>query len=629
MIDLQKLKEEYKNSPSFIYFLLENKSITLGSIGTLAFIVRFTLSVQTSTITNALSNSLEFASIISASTIAILLYFKDVINLHIVKKISDNQHTVIFGLGEFSSTLLENEVLSNNRYIVFEKNIQNDKIEYFRKYGLGVVEGDALSSVHLEKLNFNTMNYAVIALGNDRLNIELATNIIEYYIGKGIKTGIKLVVHIINQDLNVLFHQKFIIQNKEEKGQIDIQTFSFYEEAAETFFEENFVDGESGKIMESSDDYYMVVVGNGELASNLIYQAAKLAHLPNENRLHIHIVDKEAQAFKRKIIKKYTGILQVLDIEAVNIDSNTIEYYQKRTLWFQDNLTHVIVCYDDEEKNVNIATNLFNKTYLSDAVDGVLETRINFAIFNAYHMSNKIDADKESFKQFFSFGDVKKICTRENLLDEKSDLIAKLVHFGYAEEYNPQELIDFNNNKKILKKWYDASHLSDRLSSKAQSKHISIKLKALGLKKISSDKTSKELLLHNRKIFDAKLQNDREDLGLSDTFLQKYSQELEKLYSGKYYDVKYFPDSYSTLFERLIRTEHNRWNAFHYLNGWSYDKVKSKPKKKHDCLLPLAEFKKPELQLTVIYDIYAILYIPNYLANAGYKIITKEDHERN
>ena len=87
-------------------------------------------------------------------------------------------------------------------------------------------------------------------------------------------------------------------------------------------------------------------------------------------------------------------------------------------------------------------------------------------------------------------------------------------------------------------------------------------------------------------------------------------------------DIKYFPGEYSLMLEKLIRAEHNRWNAFHYLNGWTFSEVKSKPKKQHDCLKPLSDFYKPELQLTVIYDMYSILYIPNYLANAGFEIIT-------
>ena len=77
-------------------------------------------------------------------------------------------------------------------------------------------------------------------------------------------------------------------------------------------------------------------------------------------------------------------------------------------------MTHVIVCYDDDTQNVKIATDLFNKTYLSKAVDKELKTRVSFAVFDAYNLSATIDADKENFKQFFTFANVEKICTRKN-----------------------------------------------------------------------------------------------------------------------------------------------------------------------------------------------------------------------
>jgi hypothetical protein len=410
----------------------------------------------------------------------------------------------------------------------------------------------------------------------------------------------------------------------DKNHKIEIHTFSFYEKAAETFFEQNFVDGEDNAILESDEEYHIVVAGNGELTLNIIYQAVKIAHLPNENKLTIHIVDKDAEVFKKRVLKRYSGIENVIALEAISLDDETLEYFQEKELWFKKNLTHVIVCYDDEEKNLKIATDLFNKTYLATAVDQSLKTRVNFAVFNAYNTSSKIDADEENFKQFFSFADIKAICTRENLLDEKNDLIAKLVHYAYSDEYMPNQLHDLKDKEareKIENRWYDSSKLSDKFSSIAQSKHIPMKLKALGLSSIQSTKTSKELLEHNRKLFDAALQKDRDSLGLSDTFLQEYSKELPKLWGDKSgIDVRFFPQEYTTLFEQLIRAEHNRWNAFHYLNGWTYNETKSKPKKEHDCLIPLAKFHKPELQLTVLYDIYSILYIPNYLANAGYEI---------
>ncbi|QSZ42183.1 hypothetical protein GJV85_08680 [Sulfurimonas aquatica] len=626
MNKLKQIVNEYKASPSVVYFLLENKPIAIGIIALLAFTLRFFLSFQTKDLLDSLSSALEFASIISASFIAILIYFKDFINKQLITSISVTKHTVVFGLGEFSTALLENDMHSQeNKYIIFEKNMQNEKIEHFRKSGMGVVEGDVFDEEQLSKLNFDTMDYAVIALGNDRLNVELATLIMDYYATKEIKSPIKLVVHIINQDLNAVFHQNIVATSNKE-SQIDIQTFSFYEAAADTFFSENYVDGQTNEIIESSEGYNIAIVGDGELALNMIYQIAKLAHLPNENKLTIHLVDKNADVFRKKVIKRYSGIEHVLALEVVAKSSETIEFYDNEDLWFTNNLTHAVVCYDDEEKNIQIAIDLFNKTYIADAHD--MKTRVSFAIFNAYKMSNKINVNKEAFKQFFTFGNVKEICTRENLLDEKNDLLSKLVHNAYADNYKPMDIHDLNDIevlKKIHDKWYDSSKLSDKLSSKAQSKHIPMKLKALGLQQVKSQKSQNELLMINRAILDATLKQDRNSLNLDNERLQNYSHQLPKLWGSEEdknsIDIMYFPQEYKTMFEKLIRAEHNRWNAFHYLNGWKYKEVKSKPKKEHDCLLPLKEFKKKELQLTILYDMYAILYIPNYLANAGYEIV--------
>ncbi len=628
---IKNLLNSYKKSPSLVYFLLENKALTIGIIAVFAFVLRFCLATQNNDTIESFGKGLEFASILSASFIAVLLYFKESINKQLVKQISKDEHTTVFGLGEFSTALLESEVKKeNNAYIIFEKNLQNEKIEHFRKAGMGVVEGDAFSTEHLEKLNFDTMHVAIIALGNDRLNIELATTIIDFYKKKNIETAIKLIVHVINQDLNTLFHQNFIAGEASE-GKIDIQTFSFYEEAAETFFEHNFIDGDNDEIMNSSDDYSIVVAGDGELALNIIYQAAKIAHLPNENILHIHLVDKEASKFKKRVIKRYSGIKNVVKLHAHNMDDENLSYFnkdKKKSVWFEKNLTHVIIAYDDEEKNIKIATDLFNKTYLADAIDKTLKTKINFAIFNAYNMSAKIDADKEdSFEQFFPFADIKNICTRENLLDEEHSLVSKLVHHNYAYMYAPRSLNNLENKftcYKIHKKWHNNAKLSDKLSSIAQSKHMKMKLKALGLQSVPSNKSQDELIDINRGVLDAKLSLDRESLGLSDKFIQDYSEQLPILWDtkrkGESIDIRYFPKEYTTMFEKLIRTEHNRWNAYHYLNGWTSEEETNKAKKEHQCLKPLSQFDISEIQLTVIYDIYSILYIPNYLANAGYEI---------
>ncbi|MBA6352723.1 NAD-binding protein [Colwellia sp. BRX9-1] len=624
-----KMANNTKKSPSFVYYLLEKKAITVATVCISMFILRFVLAYPEKNLISALGSAIEFASIVSASVIAVLIYFKDAVNQQIVKRILKTEHITVFGLGEFNSALLKNEMASNNsRYVIFEKNKQNDKLDLFRKFGMGVVEGDVFNEKQLDILNFKDMECGVISLGNDRLNIELATLIIDHYQKTSAQDSLKLVVHIINQDLNALFHQKFLIPESKDKQQLDIQTFSFYEEAAEAFFENNCAEGEGDKILNSDEDYHMVVAGDGELAFNIIYQTAKLAHLPNENKLTIHLIDKNASSFKNRIIKRYPGILNVIGLDAIDLDNECLTYFEQEELWFKNNLTHVIVCYDDEERNLNIATDLFNKTYLASIGNDTLTTRISFGSFNNYNMSKIIDNDKDSFKQFFTFADVKSICTRENVLDEEHELIAKLIHNGYAERFEPMEqysLDDPSVLKMINGKWHDGLKLHDKLSNKSQSLHIDMKLKALGLKKVKSKNTASELLQSNLSLFNEVLKKDRELLGLSDEFIQDYSLELPKIWDGNSgsIQVKYFPSEYHCMLEKLIRSEHNRWNAFHFLNGWKYSEYKNKRTKYHDCLIPLAEFVKPEHKLTVIYDLYSILYLPNYLANGGYEITKK------
>ena len=539
---LKQLIKDFQDSSSFIYFLLDHKSIMLAVVATSSFLLKFFLSYsQQDSILESLSNSLEFASIISASTMAVLFFFKDAINNQIVTRISKGTHSVVFGLGECSDALLNNELdESDRRYIIFEQDTKNDKIESFRKKAVGIIQGNALDNTYFENLNFNTMEYAIISMGNDRINIELAIKIIDIYKEKNILNPIKLIVHIVNKDLNTLFHQNFILAGIDTKQKIDIKTFSVYEEVAEKFFEQNFIDGVDNSIVNGNADYHIAIVGNGELALNLIYQAGKIAHLPNENLLHIHLIDKDAEKFKNKVLKHYCGIENILKLHVNNMDSETIEYYNKEdsSVWYTKNLTHVVICYDDEEHNFNIAMDLFNKTYLTNIVDNTMVTQVSFALFNGYQMSSKMNADKHSFNDFYSFGELKDICTHHDLIEEKDDLLAKLIHKGYAEEYNPEFLYDLEDEKTlnaIHDKWYDASRLSDKLSSKAQSKHIAMKLKALGLKYTvsKSKKSPTELLKINRKMLDEKLKDDRQILNLSDALLKDYSQELPKLWDAE------------------------------------------------------------------------------------------------
>jgi hypothetical protein len=244
--------------------------------------------------------------------------------------------------------------------------------------------------------------------------------------------------------------------------------------------------------------------------------------------------------------------------------------------------------YEDEDRNLDIAINLQDTTYTFESGMKTLKTKVLFAIYHDLGISQKIDEDKEVFKNFYTFANFERVITWENIIDEELDMMAKLIHYTYegAKEINLDEL-----NKKWL-----AVEFFKRDSSRVQALHIDIKLLALGLKKQKSKKPLDELLKINKAIFQKKLGVVVDEDSYK--FPQKESKDMLFL---------------------LANAEHNRWNSFYYLNGWEHGAREDKAKR-HNCLIPFSKFSKEEKK-TYKYDVQSVVNIPIYLAYGGYEIV--------
>ena len=241
-----------------------------------------------------------------------------------------------------------------------------------------------------------------------------------------------------------------------------------------------------------------------------------MGQLPNENKLTIYCLDKNPKKFQQKVELNYTEINSISNIEIkyIKFDIDSKLSYMK-DFWYDMNLTNIFVCYENEETNLEIAANLSNITYLKEIEKKELKTNIILAIFNEYNISNCIKTNQNSFKNFFTFGLTRDICTKEYLIDEIRDIRAKATN----------EIYNKNAEPKYQKSWEERSYF-EKESNRASADHIKIKQKYLNI--------------------------DNSDLGK----------------------------------EKLARCEHNRWNAFHYLNGWKYSEKEDKIIKLHDCLVP-------------------------------------------
>lgn len=574
-----------------------------------------------------ISDAIESIPVHIALVIAALSYFRPTLVKSLATRTMGKPYFLIVGLSDRMQALLLNEIESAknetlNSVVVDDKNPEKFHDTLINE-GIGVINSNIFnaSMFNENKLDFANLEKVVISLGDDQLNIEAATRFIkEYQEANDGDTSLRIIVEIEKRGLEELFYQSLEQHNTQSK-KLEVQTFSFFEACIDDLFAKFGIESSDNRVIRSDRPYEMVVIGEGKLVHELVYQLAKLAHFPNKNPLKLNLVGESAEFERQRILKKYSGIESVIELRAINLKADSADFYQS-DLWANASLTRVFICYEEQDKNIDIAMDLFNLTYYRSAIQQTMTVEVFFAVFNSHSLWMDFDQNSENLKNFHVFGDEKQICTKKCLLDDESNLISKLVHFDYGDEYKPDEAYKLDDEKlrQIDAKWFDESTLSDRESSKAQAKHIRVKLKSMGLEMVPSEMGLEGLLKANLETIDSVLMNDRRALEIDDESLYQYSLELKKVWDGEDFKVQYFPTSYTTLFEKLIRCEHERWNAYHYLNGWKYSEVKDKPIRLHDCLKPLKEFTDPKHQITVIYDIYSILYIPKYLAMAGYRI---------
>ena len=644
----KKTLQAFQDSKNKIYFILQRKGALSASFAVLAIgfgligfykhsnglesfgniieallrsIALFGFTFPTGEDFNFFTMLASLFAIITVLLTAVLFFFKDQINKQIFNNISKQEHIGIFGLGQIARTLLDSKDFDKQAVIVEQDSIF---IEEYRAKGFGVKIGDAYNEEFLiNTINFETMKYALIAFGEDRHNIEFAKKLISIYEKKNIQTTIKLIVHINDKALSVLFNKSFMLSSTE--GKIQIKTFSYYEECASDLFRKHYIDGNSMRYMQSNETLHTILVGDGELLKRVIYSIVALSNFPNQNKHIITLVDPQAERLLKQVQNYiHDGIdnnrkrFPTIEIKALSLDYTINDFYIHKLWKESENIENIIICYDDESKNIHIGTALHEKVYLSDTIENsTIVPKILMGVFDELELSNAINDNTQDYINMFTFGSKNIIINSEYLLDETTDYISKLIHHGYGDQYNPSRLIDA---KDILdKNWYNNAKISDKFSSIAQAKHIDMKLKAMGLQRVKSIKNRELLLKENRTLVDNILQNSG---GPTDSELIKASQEIDNLYSSKPFKVLYWPEDFNeNIFTKLLRAEHNRWNTHHYLEGWSYNLKKNKAKKEHNCLLLIAEFEEDDMRLTALYDCYSFLYLPNYLAESGYEIV--------
>ena len=560
----------------------------------------------------------------------LLFFFKPFIQkLHISQIIKNKNYTLVIGLGENNRAYIESELPYFNNIIVIEQDISNPHINYFENKGIGFLSGLIENNRDLFSKSFPSR--ILISTGNDRTNIDIASTIQLVYEEYEKIEASTVYIHLENQNYESMYKQKILSKDKDLK--IEFKPYSFFDDVARNLCMVHTVLGNYLYREKSSEDAYnMIIVGDGKLAERVIYHLAMLVHLPNKNVFNITCICKDAKSFVSKIEATFMNInnIDCINLIPLSLDVNTSDFYTHKA-WSMHNLTNVILCDDDENINLENAVNLYDKVYLQKVKQINFKTKVLIAMFHNLKLGNSINENTEEFRNFYTFGDIESICTREHIIDEKHEELAQLIHKGYGDEYHIAKnniFEDYISSDSTMKKdifdiWQSTLY-SDRESSISQALHIDTKLLALGLMKEKEKKIDKHLLLdENTNVF----KPFWGDLSVTEKEVLEFSKQFELFYKNceinediiHYVYEKLMKDT--SLLAKLMKSEHERWNAYHYLNGWEYSKIKDKSIKRHNCLTDTELFDDVKRRITVIYDLYSVVYLPSYLASTGYKII--------
>jgi len=549
-----------------------------------------------------------------------LILFNRMIEKNLYKVLLEENNIILFGFNEINKNFLENFQKTDVNVLVVDKEEKN--FDTFYEKGYLFLKKD-ISDEFLNTLNFEKTTDIIIALGEDRENIDLALRLLEKL--KDVSTETKLLIHCQNSEINDLFFERIEkLKDNNYKVLVNVKLFSIYTEIVDDLFikyDIKLVPKEYALINSNKNELKIAIIGNSHISLELIKRIFVTFIFPNNVKIKLILIDENPIEFENYI--KYKTNYTQEKFPHIILENKKLNYdlLKDKNFWIQKDLIDVIITFEDDNKSLELAINLFESVFIYEKRD---YPNVYFSMLEELKLGEYINKNNNKFKNFFTFGCLKEIFNVINLLDDEKFEIAKQIHYGYATKYKKDELV--LDKKKLNQKWFNVAKYSDKLSNIAQYEHITYKLLSLGLYKEKAKNSDKKTLLkENQKILFTKL-NQLKMMSEEDIF--KFSCEVENSYDENV-NYKFDKEIVNEFFEKfinskdfynLINTEHKRWMAYHFLNGWEYSNKKDKSKKLHNCLVELKEFDDEQRKMTIIYDIYSYLYLPNYLAAGNYKI---------
>jgi voltage-gated potassium channel Kch len=560
----------------------------------------FGFDLQTPNIDTSIPWVLDVGRWLSALTtiwallLAVKHIFKDKWNLY--KR--GQGHIVIIGAGSKGKTLAldwimtmreESNSIHGKLIVCIEKDKSNSNVDVLKEEGVVVIFGDATDKQTLIKAKIELADSVVCVTDSDSTNMEIVSTISDMIDNKenkekNVHNKMNCYVHLLNNEFYDFFNAT---RFNEKISQIKIKIFNINSNSARMLFNEKplgFNKLTDEKIIKNPDTKLKVAIfGFGKLGESILVHSLHLGHFYNENPIDVTLVYDQDCDENANLIDEFTKQYNIGIDKEKQENTQFEEYWKVRFIddgdFDKEDITQysqIVVAYEDEFTSLSNLMKLLKKYN-----DEILSHKIDIAIYSNSFASTAevIKTDKPNtpdqntvFKQVRTFGEVDKTCSYDmvvgQILDEQAALNNK--------QYN--ELHGYDDKSKSTQQEWDALSMFLQDSNRYLVEHNKIK-------KFMIDKLVAESKITNKyeeikesikkQLFNyPNMTINWDDMGLKNHNYAIRLAEEEMI--------------------QLAKVEHNRWNAFHILNGWkkldipdgTRNKiVKDKIRKLHPCLV--------------------------------------------
>lgn len=457
-------------------------------------------------------------------------------------------HTIVCGVGDKGlQTLKDLERSWGKKGVGVELDPGSGSALLAEKEDHPIIWGDAREEETLKEAGVKRAANLICFLPGDQSGFEVLSAVHNIY-KKQRSNSLHCYLPLTNLRLAEIIERSGHLAVFRDAG-LEIRFFNLNKMIARHLFQQLAIDlFEDISSLKGKGNIRLILFGFGDAGKSLLLQALRVMHFDPARKTEIVIADQHGGVRKRKFEEEYPFAGKALPITFEEFDGTCKAVIRKYASGDENVLPVVITTFDNQDENLALALEILEQT----PGEKFKVYAKNSSSKNLASLLKRTDGKRTRLS---FFGDLETFCRMEYITGKEQDLLAEMIHNDYLKQ-QPEMVASESERYKTT--WKDL--LEDaRDASRAQADHLVFKMALAGIRPGS----------------------EITEWAITDDMV-----------------------------ETLAMTDHERWCAHRYINGWQYGDVRDDFKKLHPSLVSWDQLPEAEKQK----DRNAILRVPQLIA---------------